>query len=176
MSVGCVDARDNTLGRALVNHNILDIAVENILHGDGAALVTPGREIEAGTFHINCVSEPGTPDWNDWLMTQMHDGDALAVDGEVLSEAMLQAFKEVYDAVVSYNSAVKNTSLKFDLQEASKQYVSLANLQYINGAIRYLDLLDANRVYLNAQVEYSSAVMDEYIAIVNIYKALGGGW
>ena len=44
---------------------------------------------------------------------------------------VLQAFKEVYDAVVSYNSAVENTSLKFDLQEASKQYVALANLQYI---------------------------------------------
>ena len=61
---------------------------------DGRYTTQAGREIEAGTFHINCVSEPGTPDWNDWLMTQMHDGDALAVDGEVLSEAMLQAFKE----------------------------------------------------------------------------------
>ena len=54
--------------------------------------------------------------------------------------------------------------------------MDLTNIQYINGAIRYLDLLDANRVYLDAQVEYSNAVMDEYIAVVNIYKALGGGW
>ena len=61
---------------------------------DGRYTTQAAREIEAGTFHINSVSEPGTPDWNEWLMTQMHDGDALAVDGEVLSESMLQAFKQ----------------------------------------------------------------------------------
>ena len=89
---------------------------------------------------------------------------------------VLQAFKEVYDAVVSYNSAVKNTSLKFDLQEASKQYVSLANLQYINGAISYMDVLDAQRAYFSSQVELSNAIMQEYKVLVDLYKALGGGW
>ena len=61
---------------------------------DGRYTTQASREIEPGTFHINSVSEPGTPDWNDWLMTQMREGDALAVDGEVLSEAMLRAFRE----------------------------------------------------------------------------------
>ena len=91
-------------------------------------------------------------------------------------KAVMQAFREVHDAVVTFRSAQKNTDAKYDLMQAALKYVDLTNIQYINGAIRYLDLLDANRVYLNAQVEYSSAVMDEYIAIVNIYKALGGGW
>ena len=89
---------------------------------------------------------------------------------------VLQAFKEVYDAIVSYNSAVENTSLKFDLQEASKQYVSLANLQYINGAISYMDVLDAQRSYFSSQVELSNAIMNEYKVLVDLYKALGGGW
>ena len=89
---------------------------------------------------------------------------------------VLQAFKEVYDAVVSYNSAVENTSLKFDLQEASKQYVALANLQYINGAISYMDVLDAQRAYFSSQVELSNAIMQEYKVLVDLYKALGGGW
>ena len=89
---------------------------------------------------------------------------------------VLQAFKEVYDAVVSYNSAVENTSLKFDLQEASKQYVSLTNIQYINGAIRYIDVLDAQRSYFSSQVELSNAIMQEYKVLVDLYKALGGGW
>ena len=89
---------------------------------------------------------------------------------------VLQAFKEVYDAIVNYNSSVKNTSLKFDLQEASKQYVSLANLQYINGAISYMDVLDAQRAYFSSQVELSNAIMEEYKGLVVLYKALGGGW
>ena len=91
-------------------------------------------------------------------------------------KSVMQAFREVHDAVVTFQSAQKNTDAKYDLMQAALKYVDLTNIQYINGAIRYLDLLDANRVYLDAQVEYSNAVMDEYIALVDIYKALGGGW
>ena len=60
-----------------------------------------------------------------------------------------------------------------NLIQKMKAYAASVNCEAI---IRYLDLLDANRVYLDAQVEYSNAVMDEYIALVDIYKALGGGW
>ena len=89
---------------------------------------------------------------------------------------VLQAFKEVYDAVICYHSAVENTSLKFDLQEASKQYVALSNMQYINGVISYMDVLDAQRSYFSSQVELSKAIMQEYKVLVDLYKALGGGW
>ena len=46
----------------------------------------------------------------------------------------------------------------------------------MNGVIGYLDLLDAQRVYLNAQINLSNAVRDKQLAVVNLYKALGGGW
>ena len=91
-------------------------------------------------------------------------------------KSVMQAFREVHDAVVTFQSAQRNTDAKYDLVQAALKYVDLTNIQYINGAIRYLDLLDANRVYLDAQVEYSNAVMDEYIALVGLYKSLGGGW
>ena len=91
-------------------------------------------------------------------------------------KSVMQAFREVHDAVVTFRSAQRNTDAKYDLVQAALKYVDLTNIQYINGAIRYLDLLDANRVYLDAQVEYSNAVMDEYIALVGLYKSLGGGW
>ena len=89
---------------------------------------------------------------------------------------VMQAFKEVYDAVITFNSAKENTNLKFDLQEASRKYVSLASSQYINGVINYLDVLDAQRRYFDAQVELSNAISNEYIALIELYKALGGGW
>lgn len=91
-------------------------------------------------------------------------------------KTVMQAFREVYDAAVNFTSARKNTSLKFDLQEASRKYVSLTGTQYINGAINYLDLLDAQRKYFDAQVELSNAIMNEHLALVDLYKALGGGW
>ncbi len=91
-------------------------------------------------------------------------------------KTVMNAFREVYDASVNFSSARKNTSLKFDLQEASRKYVSLTGTQYINGAINYLDLLDAQRKYFDAQVKLSDAIMNEYLTLVELYKALGGGW
>ena len=39
-----------------------------------------------------------------------------------------------------------------------------------------MDLLDAQRGYLDAQIGLSNAVRDKQITRVNLYKALGGGW
>lgn len=58
----------------------------------------------------------------------------------------------------------------------SQTYVDLAQLQYINGVINYMDVLDAQRGYFDAQIGVSNAIRDELIAVVNVYKALGGGW
>lgn len=70
----------------------------------------------------------------------------------------------------------RTAELKFNLKEAARQYVVLAKLQYINGVIRYIDVLDAQRKFFDAQVEESKAVRNEHLALVGLYKALGGGW
>mgnify|MGYP003260064607 FL=1 len=80
------------------------------------------------------------------------------------------------DAIVGYNSAREACVLKRNLEQASRKYVELARLQYINGVINYLDVLDAQRQYFDAQIGLSNAIRDEYIALVQLYKALGGGW
>lgn len=54
--------------------------------------------------------------------------------------------------------------------------MELANLQYINGVISYLDVLDAQRGYFDAQISLNNAVRDELISVVNLYSTLGGGW
>ena len=54
--------------------------------------------------------------------------------------------------------------------------VELANLQYRGGSINYIDVLDAQRRYFDAQIGLSNAVRDEHLALVQLYKALGGGW
>ena len=42
--------------------------------------------------------------------------------------------------------------------------------------IRYIDVLDAQRKFFDAQIEESTAVRNEHLALVRLYKALGGGW
>ena len=40
----------------------------------------------------------------------------------------------------------------------------------------YLDVLDAQSSYLNAEIQHSNAIRDRYLAMIDLYKALGGGW
>lgn len=91
-------------------------------------------------------------------------------------ERVLLAFHEVSNAVEAYGSAVENTRLMEDLKASSRKYVELALFQHLNGHINYLDVLDAQRSYFNAEIQHSNAIRDRYLAMIDLYKALGGGW
>lgn len=91
-------------------------------------------------------------------------------------KCVLTAFKEVNDAVVNYDNAHRKVGLQKSFFESTRKYYELAKLQYIKGQILYLDLLDSQRQFFNAQVDLNSAVLGEYLAFVELYKALGGGW
>lgn len=91
-------------------------------------------------------------------------------------QKVLEVFKETDDAIVTYRSVRETARLKSDLCDAARKYVDLANLQYRAGSINYIDVLDAQRRYFDAQTGLSNAVRDEHLALVQLYKALGGGW
>ena len=67
-------------------------------------------------------------------------------------------------------------ALRANLERSAKSYMDLAQLQYINGVINYLDVLDAQRGLLDAQLSLNKAMLDELLSTVYLYKALGGGW
>ena len=91
-------------------------------------------------------------------------------------KSVLGAFKEVGNAIITIRKA-KEVRLSYErLLNAADTYLQLAQLQYINGVIRYIDVLDAQRKFFDAQVEESKAVRNEHLALVGLYKALGGGW
>lgn len=91
-------------------------------------------------------------------------------------QKVLEVFREVDDAVAGFRSAHSAAALKLTLRDAASKYMDLAQWQYRMGSINYLDLMDAQRRYLDAQIGFSNAVRDERLALVQLYKALGGGW
>lgn len=95
---------------------------------------------------------------------------------ENYKKTVLNVFHETSNAIVAYNKARDAYMMKQNLEDASRSYIDLARLQYINGVISYLDVLDAQRSYFDAQIGVSNAIRDQQIAIVQLYKALGGGW
>lgn len=91
-------------------------------------------------------------------------------------KVVLNAFREAYNAIAEFNKIKEIYETRLRLEQASKSTLDLAQLQYMNGVIAYMDLLDAQRGYLEAQISLSNAIRDKQITMVNLYKALGGGW
>lgn len=91
-------------------------------------------------------------------------------------QTVLEVFKEADDALTAYRKARETAALKQALCNASHKYLELAQLQYRSGSINYINVLDAQRRYFDAQVNLGNAVRDEHLSLVHLYKALGGGW
>lgn len=89
---------------------------------------------------------------------------------------LLRAFGEVRDASVNYQQAHASADSKKELTVAAGQYLRLAVMQYHAGTLSYLDVLDAQRRLFDAEIGLSNAIRDEYLAMIELYKALGGGW
>ena len=91
-------------------------------------------------------------------------------------KSVISAFKEVNDAIITIRKAKEIRFSQERLEAASAKYLKLAELQYINGVTNYIDVLDAQRGYLDAQISLNNAVQNELLAVVYLYKALGGGY
>ncbi len=91
-------------------------------------------------------------------------------------KVVIRAFTEVNTAIEAYKQAQLTCRLKTELCEAAAKYIQLAALQYRAGTLNYIDVLDAQRRYFEAQVDVNNAVRDEYLAMIDLYKTLGGGW
>ena len=91
-------------------------------------------------------------------------------------QTVIRAFTEVDTAIEAYQNVQESSKRMMDLRDAAAKYIRLAYLQYNAGTLNYIDVLDAERKYFNAQIDLSNAIRDEYIALVNLYKVLGGGW
>lgn len=89
---------------------------------------------------------------------------------------IVNAFKEVREAVQDYGEYCDEGRQKKELVEAAREYLRIAMLQYHAGMTSYLDVLDAQRWLFDAQIDFTEALRDQYLAFVQLYKALGGGW
>ncbi|MCM1452601.1 MAG: TolC family protein, partial [Clostridium sp.] len=90
-------------------------------------------------------------------------------------QTVLTVFREVSDARTAYQKALRSSDLQLNLCESTKKYLDLALLQYHAGTIIYINVLDAQRRHLEAQIGLIRSIRDERLAIIDLYRALGGG-
>ncbi len=89
---------------------------------------------------------------------------------------ILIAFREVSDALNQFHKSTETLDALSDLEQSSAEYLGLAEKRYRNGVLAYIDVLDARRQLFDAQIAVSLALQDQMFALVNLYKAVGGGW
>jgi outer membrane protein, multidrug efflux system len=87
-----------------------------------------------------------------------------------------RAFEEVSDDVTAYNDTRKQTEQLQLYENASVDSVRLAQERYENGYTSYLEVLDAQTREYQAQTDLAQGQLNERLALVQLYLALGGGW
>ena len=90
--------------------------------------------------------------------------------------SVLEALGEVSEGLNVYRLSQDQEKATEQLLAAATDYLRLALLQYQNGVLGYIDVLDAQRQQFDAELSLSQARRDRLKAAAFIYKALGGGW
>jgi len=86
------------------------------------------------------------------------------------------AFREVDDSLADQARTREQLAAQARQVEALQKYVELAQLRFDNGYTSYLEVLDAQRTLFNVQLSYTQNQGVLFQALINLYKAMGGGW
>jgi len=91
-------------------------------------------------------------------------------------QTILQALREVSDSLVGVRKRQEFRQQQELLTKTLADASQVAQLRYEGGVSSYLEVLDTERQYFQAELDLTRAQQDELKAIVELYRALGGGW
>jgi outer membrane protein, multidrug efflux system len=86
------------------------------------------------------------------------------------------AFKEVSDALIAHQRVRESREQQEALVVALEDRTRLAYMRYRGGVDTQLNALDADRDLFQAELDLAQIRLQEILAVVQLYKALGGGW
>ena len=89
---------------------------------------------------------------------------------------VLNAFREVSDALVSREQLIEIREHQAHEVSALETAVKLSTERYVAGKADYYEVLEAQQQLFPAELNLARTRRDQLLAIVTLYKALGGGW
>jgi len=91
-------------------------------------------------------------------------------------KSIQQAFQEVSGALVGVRM-LKEVRLESGKQvKALSQQTDLSYQRYYGGVTPYLEVLDSDRQLFESELKLTQDRANEFLAIIALYRALGGGW
>lgn len=91
-------------------------------------------------------------------------------------QTIITAFQQVSDSLVGYQKYREFRQQQQLLTDATETTEHLSNTLYQNGSASYLQVLTSETNYFAAELNLAQAQLNERLALVQIYNALGGGW
>ena len=91
-------------------------------------------------------------------------------------QSVLRAFREVEDSLVAVRTYRDEHAARQVQVTAARSAAMLSRARYDGGVASYLEVLDAERSLFNAELAESASLGAYAGAIIQLYKALGGGW
>ena len=90
--------------------------------------------------------------------------------------AIYTAFREVSDSLTGYRKTADQRAEQERLVDALRASTQLSTQRYQGGVDNYLQVLDAQRNLFQGELDLARLRQLELAAIVQLYRALGGGW
>ncbi len=94
----------------------------------------------------------------------------------IYQQTIQTAFREVSDALVSYQRTRESREHQELLTAAARDASSLSDLRYRGGAASYLEFLTNETNFFSAELNLARARLAERLSLVQLYNSLGGGW
>src|SRR5262245_53045619 len=91
-------------------------------------------------------------------------------------QTALGAFRDVSDALISRENYDATRMEMIQAVQANQEAVRLARLRYLEGLSSYVEVLDALQRLYPAQLTLAQNEVNRRLVVVQLYKALGGGW
>jgi outer membrane protein, multidrug efflux system len=86
------------------------------------------------------------------------------------------AFTEASDALIAHQRFRESRAEQEALEKTLEDRLRLAYRRYHGGVDTQLNALDADRDLFQAQLDLARLRLEEVLSVVQLYKALGGGW
>ncbi|KTE18379.1 MULTISPECIES: efflux transporter outer membrane subunit [Sphingopyxis] len=99
--------------------------------------------------------------------------DAALID---YHRTVLIALRDVEDALTAYGAIRTGLAIRDQQVGASREAARMASVRFREGEGQYLDILDAERSLYQAEATLATARTDHLLSVVEIHRALGGGW
>ncbi|MCV2368927.1 efflux transporter outer membrane subunit [Roseateles oligotrophus] len=86
------------------------------------------------------------------------------------------ALREVEDALLRFQRLREQQAAMQTIVRASQERLRLVDLRYVNGISSYFEVLDSQRQLFDAELQLTQLSSGTYAAVIELYRALGGGW